>query len=815
MRNKKHNHLLALFCLCLFVQTAFAQLQKPLNLTVTNSTCTTVTLSWTPVPNATGYNISENHEYRQTVYGTSVTLSYSPSETGNTYSYKLTAYDDSDPEDVSYSPVSDLAFGTLCTPNEGPFFEVNQLPSAVTGNYSMVFEDNFSGGAIDASKWETEMRWGDDIIINNEDQYYVDQLDEGSVDWDPFSFENNKLRIKGDHKPAGYENFFPEQEYFSGVLTSVQNFTYGYYEVRAKLPEGKGLWPAFWLLNSFEGNPPVREIDIMEFVGGDKTAIFNNYHYSVLQENNPNNTNDQNWDPDRCHKVNTRQIRPDDYTATYHTFGVEWTPDYIAWFIDGELQKVVIDEDCNGQNNSQELNNLVDNYSGSYVSDQTMYILLNLAIGQTSLGTEGDGAPNSETTFPAYFDIDYVRVYQKSNTPNTNAGNSISWNQTPTTIVDGDNDITVNYNIDQDGLVLLQLFNEDWGFIGQEPYPVSAGSGQATVTLTPNQTPTETNYIQAKLLKSNWGTLNVPHASATVSFGETEIENSLEWNPKPTSISAGNNSITVDYSIDEDGLVIIQLFNDVWGQIANVPYSVSAGSGQVTIQVTPDSPPTTTTYLQAKLRAANWSEIGVPDLNETITAGTNTLTWSPEPTNIYTGNNVITLNYNIDQNGLVVLQLFDDVWEQISDEDVSVSAGSGQVTLTLPVNSNSSATHFLQAKLLANNWSNIIPPNQLTFNGISSRSNSEEDFKYIDGFNIYPNPFNDSFSLEYASMEEDVVTIELFNQYASRVKVIESNTLQPAGQYRKSIDASDLQTGIYFVKITTKKGSEVRKVLKY
>ncbi len=670
MKNLYKSKLLTLLLFCSSLQTVFTQVNKPTGLTVTSSTCTSVSLSWNPDATVNGWNVSENHDYVTTVFTNSVTLDYSAAETGNSYSYKIQAFNNSDPNNTQYSPSSDLVFATLCTPNVGPNPAVGNLPSTVTGNYNLVFQDEFSDGQIDATKWQTQYRWGPNIIINNEDQYYVDQLNDQTIGWEPFSFNNDILTIQGDHKPAGFENFFPEQEYFSGVLTSVENFTYGYYEVRAKLPAGKGLWPAFWLLNSFEGNPPVREIDIMEFTGGDRTAIFNNYHYSELSENNPNNSNDPNWDPIRCHKVNTRQVHPDDFTSTFHTFGVEWTENFVAWYIDGELQQIVEDDNCDGILSANEFNNKKDNYSGSFVSDQTMYILLNLAIGSTNLGTGGDGPPDSNTSFPAHFEIDYVRVYQKT---------------------------------------------------------------------------TE------------------------------EVTNSIAWNQVPTSIVNGVNTITIDYDINEDGLVLIQLFNDSWNQIGESSQAVSIGSGTVTIQLTPDSPPTETVHVQAKLRASDFSLIGVIDLNETITGGTNSLLWSPAPSSIHVGNNDISLDYTIDQSGWVVLQLFDENWNQVSQVDISVSMGSDQVTLPLIISANNSTVHYLQAKLLDTNLANIIPPSQLNFGALHTEIGCTGISKTLSG-NI--GPIGTEYYFDFVSFMPGLVLNQNTNAsyYVQNYFLIQENT---------------------------------------
>jgi len=198
------------------------------------------------------------------------------------------------------------------------------------------------------------------------------------------------------------------------------------------------------------------------------------------------------------------------------------------------------------------------------------------------------------------------------------ANNSLSWNPAPTSISSGENDITLNYNINQNGIVVVQLFDANWNQIGQEFQSVSAGSEQVTLTLTPSSTPTSSNFLQAKLLDNNWSPL-IETLQVTVS----NLTNSLSWNPAPTSVSSGANDITLNYSINQSGLVVVQLFNSSWNQVGQVFQNVSAGSGQVTLALTPSSAPSATNYLQAKLLKNNWQPL-IPAMQVTVSGASQT-----------------------------------------------------------------------------------------------------------------------------------------------------------------------------------------------
>lgn len=172
------------------------------------------------------------------------------------------------------------------------------------------------------------------------------------------------------------------QPFVSGVLTSYDSFRfkYGRVEMRARMPAGKGFWSAFWLLNAYyhDAQPEDPEIDIIEAIG-DQTTTANHAYHTRRDTDGDGITDTTDSDEFRA------QIP--DFSADYHRYAVEWTPDAIIYSVDDVVTGEV---------------------RGERVSQEQMYIILNLAVGGFF-----PGDPDESTVFPGSFDIDYVRVFQK------------------------------------------------------------------------------------------------------------------------------------------------------------------------------------------------------------------------------------------------------------------------------------------------------------------------------------------------------------------------------------------------------------------
>ena len=248
-----------------------------------------------------------------------------------------------------------------------------------TSNMTMTFDDEFDALSLNTGvgpkgTWRTSFGGaaiaGRTLSSNAEKEIYVDADYTGTgttkLGINPFSLNNGVLDITAAPASAQASAAMAGYQYTSGLLTTRTSFAqqYGYFEVRAKLPAGQGLWPAFWLLPANGTWPP--EIDIFEQLGNDPTTIHETSHSTV--------------------RNSISQVTHVDNPDQFHTYGMLWDQNYLVWTIDGV--------EVNRQTTPSDMN-------------QPMYILLNLAVGGT-----WPGNPNSTTPFPATMSIDYVHVYQ-------------------------------------------------------------------------------------------------------------------------------------------------------------------------------------------------------------------------------------------------------------------------------------------------------------------------------------------------------------------------------------------------------------------
>ncbi|MBN1413245.1 MAG: glycoside hydrolase family 16 protein [Spirochaetales bacterium] len=247
----------------------------------------------------------------------------------------------------------------------------NQQPTAVE-DWELVWADEFDyEGLPDPKKWTFDIQkpgWR-----NKEKQYYAKRLENARV-------EKGNLIIEADNKP--YENY----QYTSASIKSQYkgDFIYGKIEVKAKLPKGRGTWPAIWMMPTAlrgygAGWPSSGEIDIMEHVGYDPGVIHASIHCKKY-----------NW---RDHSEKTKIIKVKDVFDEYHVYTLYWYTDHIEIAVDGKKYFRFENE----------------NKSWIYWPfDKRFYLILNIAIGGEWGGIQGI----DESIFPARMVVDYVRVYR-------------------------------------------------------------------------------------------------------------------------------------------------------------------------------------------------------------------------------------------------------------------------------------------------------------------------------------------------------------------------------------------------------------------
>lgn len=222
----------------------------------------------------------------------------------------------------------------------------------IDGKWKLKWNDEFDSNEIDKSKWNVLKRKDN---YNNELQFYTE---------DNVIQENGVLSIIGKRQQKKVK------KYTSGLIDTRNKFAfkYGRIDIRTKNPEGKGLFPAIWMMpdNSSEKYP---EIDIMEMIGQEPFNIYGVVHY----------------EEDGKYMRSFNNIKLEDYSG-YHIYSFEWNESNLKWYVDGKLF-----------------------HSTSFgVPHEKMYIIINLAIGGN-----WPGHPNEKTIFPSDFIIDYVRVYKE------------------------------------------------------------------------------------------------------------------------------------------------------------------------------------------------------------------------------------------------------------------------------------------------------------------------------------------------------------------------------------------------------------------
>lgn len=240
-------------------------------------------------------------------------------------------------------------------------------PSSYPG-YSLTWSDEFNGRVLDTSSWNYETGangWG-----NNELENYT-------------SSSKNSFIAKGGYLVIEARKE-AQNSYTSARLQTKgkREFTYGRMDIRARLPKGKGLWPAIWMLG---GNitttpwPACGEIDIMELLGHEPNKVYGTMHWGIAGHGS-------------THIGGNYVLPQQDFSDKFHVFSVVWDSTKIEWYVDNQKYFT--------GNKSQ--------VSGAYPFNKPFFFILNVAVGGS-----WPGNPDSTTVFPQRMVVDYVRVFQK------------------------------------------------------------------------------------------------------------------------------------------------------------------------------------------------------------------------------------------------------------------------------------------------------------------------------------------------------------------------------------------------------------------
>ena len=239
--------------------------------------------------------------------------------------------------------------------------------------FRLVWNDEFEGeqGALpNADNWKFDVGgtgWG-----NNQLEFDTDRP------------ENASLNGQGQLLITAKRESFDGREYTSARMNTAGKFeqAYGRFEARMRLPEGQGIWPAFWMLGNNIGDvgwPQCGEIDIMESIGREASRMYGTLH-------GPGYAGGESIGA--TYDLPNGQRFVDDF----HVFAVEWEPNVVRWYVDDALYQTRTPSDLPGQ----------------WVYDHPFFIILNLAVGGNFPGN-----PDGSTVFPQTLSVDYVRVYEK------------------------------------------------------------------------------------------------------------------------------------------------------------------------------------------------------------------------------------------------------------------------------------------------------------------------------------------------------------------------------------------------------------------
>ena len=244
--------------------------------------------------------------------------------------------------------------------------------------YHLVWQDEFEGTVLDRSDWNVELH--DPGWVNSELQAYVDTEKNIYV-------KDGKLIIQPEKTEQD-----GKVSYTSGRVNTQgkKDFKYGYFECRAKVPQGTGYLPAFWMMptneNLYGQWPKCGEIDIMEVMGQQTNKLYGTIHYGEPH----------------AESQGTKILTAGDFADEYHTFACEWEPGAIRWYVDG----ILYHEENDWYSTTKNVGTVA--YPAPF--DQPFYMILNVAVGGSWVGNIDDTTPFDEK---AQLAVDYVRVYQK------------------------------------------------------------------------------------------------------------------------------------------------------------------------------------------------------------------------------------------------------------------------------------------------------------------------------------------------------------------------------------------------------------------
>jgi beta-glucanase (GH16 family) len=277
-----------------------------------------------------------------------------------------------------------LAAAVIATTLTGGLYAASRNDNADAAVGGIVWQDEFNGAAgtsVDGSKWKFDT--GGSGFGNNELQNYTTSTSNVRQDG-----QGHLAITARKENPNNAQCWYGTCQYTSGRILTADKFsqTYGRFEANIKIPKGQGIWPAFWMLG---GNswPNTGEIDIMENVGKEPNTVYGTVHGPGYSGGAGVGGN----------KVNGAPL-----SDAFHTYAVEWSPNLIKWFLDGQQFFSVDPSKINGN---------------KWVFDHNFFMILNVAVGGN-----WPGSPDGSTQFPQTMLVDWVRVSAWNNDGGSGGG---------------------------------------------------------------------------------------------------------------------------------------------------------------------------------------------------------------------------------------------------------------------------------------------------------------------------------------------------------------------------------------------------------
>ena len=277
-------------------------------------------------------------------------------------------------------------------------------PKSKIPGWKLVWNDEFEGDRVDLTKWDFEIGngffdyknhvwipgWG-----NEELQYYTREPQNVSVKDGLLTIR----AVKESLHECGYTSARLKTRKRDGTVLFSK--LYGRVEFRAKVPWGKGLWPALWMLpveDKYGGWAASGEIDLMEIVGEKPHEVLNSIHYGSVY-------------PKRSLDTHVHKLPNGSMVSDWHVYTVEWEPGEIRFYVDNvHTSTQSFWWSCSKTKNGAGVEAIKDADLNAWPApfDQAFYLIMNVAVGGNF-----PGAPNPDTQFPAELVVDYVRVYDK------------------------------------------------------------------------------------------------------------------------------------------------------------------------------------------------------------------------------------------------------------------------------------------------------------------------------------------------------------------------------------------------------------------